>query len=79
MTWANRSPSWMWTGPTTTAPQASNRPGTNDAGGETWEDGKIEISIPPTILAEVDQRVQTDSMGKHTYMGGQAPTCSTTV
>ena len=68
----------MLTGPAATAPRASNRPGRNDAGGETWEDGKTEISISFTSLAEVEQRVQADSMGKHTYMGGQAHTCSTT-
>lgn len=69
----------MLTGPPATVPWVSNGPRKIDAAGETWEDGKAEISISPTNVAEVKQRVQADSMRKHIYMDGQAHMCSTAV
>lgn len=69
----------MLTGPPATVPWVSNGPGKDDAGGETREDGKTEISISPANVAEVKQRVQAVSMRKHIHMAGQAHTCSTAI
>lgn len=68
-----------WLGPGLTGPRPacqpapqppshglSDGPGRNDAGGETWEGGKIMLPISPTNLAEVEQRAPADSMGKDT-------------
>lgn len=63
----------MLTSPTTTGLQVSNGPSRNYAGEDWWECDKTEVSISPINLAEAEQRIQADGMGKHTQGWASTP------